>query len=549
MFNPAKFSGADDVNFSDKTFLVVDDFLGMRGVLRDILRACGANAKSISTASNGDEAIALLERNNFDVVLCDYNLGGGKNGQQILEETKHRNLIGPSCAWMIVTAEKTTDIVTGTAEYQPDTYLLKPVTEAMLRQRLQRIWTKKEAFAEINAAISRKDYLHAVDLCDKRMATDKVNAVDLLRLKTRLLIDCGEHGKARDVFEKTLTEREFPWAKVGLAKILFQEGNHLGAKALLENVVQDNRSYMEAYDWLARCHDALDEHDDAERVLELATRLSPNSVTRQQQLGDISLKLGKLDSAEKAFKRSVSLGEHSVFRTPDAHIGLAKTFGAKGNAGGALEVLDTLTKKFDDDTVRVKALTVEGMIHHQSGNPTLARKVAKELAERMEHMPRLKESAPILDAAELFMLTGEKDKAVDLLQDEVRNNPDNATVLKQIQDVFDNADMSDEGAALVETSRKEAVTRMNEGVLLARNGKLDEAIASLREARRAMPSNSRVLFNLAHVIITRLQQNGPQATLTREARELLLEANRLAPGEPRFAQLMGSLGTLGTLRI
>jgi len=40
------------------------------------------------------------------VFVCDYNLGAGKNGLQILEEGKHRDLIGLATAWIIITAEK-----------------------------------------------------------------------------------------------------------------------------------------------------------------------------------------------------------------------------------------------------------------------------------------------------------------------------------------------------------------------------------------------------------------------------------------------------------
>jgi len=81
-------------------------------------------------------------------------------------------------------------------------------------------------------------------------------------------------------------------------------------------------------------------HEQAEQMLERATRLSPNSVARQKVLGDLSLKLGKLDNAEKAFKKSVTLGEHSIFKTPDSYLGLAKTCSAKDNPNEALRVLE-----------------------------------------------------------------------------------------------------------------------------------------------------------------------------------------------------------------
>ena len=40
---------AYNIDFSKKSFLIVDDFQGMRSMLRDIVRNCGADAKHIAT--------------------------------------------------------------------------------------------------------------------------------------------------------------------------------------------------------------------------------------------------------------------------------------------------------------------------------------------------------------------------------------------------------------------------------------------------------------------------------------------------------------------
>lgn len=534
----------EDRAFSEKTFLIVDDFPGMRGILRDILRSCHANVKLIDTAATGEEAINMLSRKQYDVVLCDFNLGTGKNGQQVLEEARHRQLIVPSCAWVMITAEKTSDIVMGASEYQPDTYLIKPVTEAMLRLRLTKIWARKEAFTDISAKLANKDYLGAIKLCDKRLSFDKANAVELLKLKTQLLLNCGMADEARGVFAEVAAERDLPWAQVGLAKLLIQEGDHKGAAALLEKVIETNRSYLDAYDWLAQAYLSQDMLAEAEQVLERAIRLSPNSVARQKLLGDISLKLGKLDNAEKAFKKSMTLGEHSVFISPDSYFGLVKTYTAKSKPGEALRTIDALNKSFDDKDVRFKSLVAEGVVHHKGGDPLAARKIAQQITQQLEEAPKQMESAATLEMAQLLLVTGEKDTALNLLQQEVKNNPENAKILDQVKQVFGSANMADQGEELVERARKASVEQMNSGVLLVREGKYDEAITVMREARKAMPSNARLLFNLAYVLVTRLQKVGLDAALAAEAREVLLEANRLAPGDKRFAQLMSALDAM-----
>ena len=531
-------------DFSSKTFLIVDDFQGMRAILRDILRGCGANNQNISTAARGTDAISMLSSTRFDVVLCDFNLGEGKNGQQILEEAKVRQLVGPACAWIMVTAEKTSDAVSGAAEFQPDTYLLKPITEITLRQRLGRIWAKKEAFSEIDRAVRAGNRAKAIALCDQRLAVDKANAADLLRTKCDLLMANGDLTRARQTYESVLAARQIPWAKVGVARILLQTGDPAKARALLEEVLADNSAYLEAHDLLARTLQTMGEFEAASEALERAVRLSPNSVARQKNFGEMALKLGHLDHAERAFRKSVTLGEHSVLKTPDAYLGLAKTCSAKNSPAEALRVLGELGKRFDGEEIQMKALAVEGIVHHKSGNTAKALQIAEELGRKLADGSVKADSQGTLEVARLLLATGAKESAVALLQNEVQNSPENAALLTEVREIFTHAEMGEEGAQLVEASRAEAVDMMNRGVMLARNGQHDEAVTAMRKAREAMPKNVRVLFNLVYVIITKLQNSGIDQALIDEAHSSLEIASRLSPGEARHAQLTASLNTL-----
>lgn len=534
----------EEVDYSIKAFLLIDDFKEMHTLLRNVLKSCGANFKNIDAAVNGPEAVRMLKSKKYDVVLCDYNLGHGKNGQHILEEARHSELIGPACAWLMITAEKTNDIFMGTVECKPDDYLLKPITEAALRLRLAKVWAKKEAFVEIAVAVASHDYTGAIKLCDQRLGFDQANAVELLRLKAKLQLDSGKIDEARSTFEKAIAERNLPWAKVGLAKVMIREGDLKGAKSLLEEVIKGSGFYIEAHDALANVCQLMGKHDEAEQVLERATNISPHSIARQRMLGEVSLKLGKLDNAEQAFRKSMGLGEHSILKTPDAHIGLAKTCSAKGDPEEALRVLDTLSHKFDDEGSRFKSLIAKGRIHQQSGDPIKAREAAQELSARMKDLPQRLESAVNLEMAQLFLDMGEKETAISLLQDEVKNNPENGEILEQIKQVFVGAQMGEQGLALIESTRKSAIEQMNHGVMLASKGQIEDAVIWMRNAREAMPTNARVLLNLAHVLITQLKKSGSNAEIVSEVREALLEANRLVPGEKRFTQMMEVLKTV-----
>lgn len=538
--NPLNLS-TPDLDFSGKTVLIVDDYQEMRSIFRDVLRSCGADVKKIYTAANGNEAIGLLKRVQFDIVLCDLNLGSGKNGQQVLEEAKYRSLVGSSCLWIMISAEKTSEAVKGAAEYQPDAYLLKPVTEAGLRMRLAKIWAKKEAFAEIHQAMKQSDYSKAMSLCDQRLASDKANAADFLRTKCDLLLITGEYDRAKEVLESILAERDLPWAKAVLAKIFLKESDLDAAKVLLEETAEANSAFLEAHDLLAQTLQAMGDLEGASNVLERAVKLSPNSVIRQKNLGNVAMKMGKLENAERAFRKSVLLGEHSVLKTADAYVGLAKVCGANKNPDEAIKALGQLVKNFVTEEVRLKALAVEGMVYHQSGDTEKAKQIAAELNQFPAKGNIHPDSERSLDIARLLMATGDKEKAITLLQGEIRNNPENIALLQDVAEIFNQAGMGEEGNKLIETLRKEAIVLMNRGVLLISKGQYEEAISAMRDARAAMPINVRVLLNLAYVVITYMQKNGPAPELIKEARSSLLAANDLSPGEPRFIRLMATL--------
>lgn len=533
-------------NVSDKNFLIIDDFHEMRSIFRDIVRSIGVDFKKVSTAGNGNEAIALLKKQRFDVVLCDWNLGKGKNGQQILEEAKLRKFVDPASIWIMITAEKTSDAVTGTAEFQPDAYLIKPITAASLRTRLDRIWLKKEAFVEIYKAQKQKNYSKAINLCDERLASDKVNAAELLRTKCDLLMSNGEFDRAKELLESVSEERDFPWVNTGLAKILLKNNEFDKAKRLLVESVEENPTFLEGHDLLVETLQAAGDLEGTNRALERAIKLSPNSVHRQKQLGDVALKMGNVENAEKAFRKSVSLGVHSVLKSADAYLGLAKTCSAKTNPEEALNVLKDMNEQFSAEDIQLKSMVVEGLIHHESGNEEKAQEIAANLSKRVTDKKSTQDSEGTLDIVQLLIATGNKDSAMAVLQKEIRSNPDNNALFKDANKIFEQAGLGDESAILIEASRKEAKEMMNSGVLLIREEKYEEAVSAMRSARHVMPDNARVLFNLAHVLIVYIQKKGSTSEFISEARESLDAANALLPGESRYSKLTDLLNQLSS---
>ena len=536
--------GAEQVDWAAKTYLVVDDFIGVRQLLREALRSLGA--RNIDQASSGGEAMGLLNKTRYDVVLCDFNLGEGKNGQQVLEEARMRNLLLPSSVFLMVSAEKSVESVMGAAEHQPDAYLVKPITEGVLLSRLNRVWRKKQVFSLIDQAYAEKDYLRAARLCDEQIAVSKAHEIDLLRMKARLMEKSGEPAKARETYERVLAQREYQWARSGLAKIRMADGDYEQARQMFQTVIAENRYYIDAYDQLALAWQNMGKHEEALNVLERAAKLSPNSVPRQRNLGQASLKLGNVGMAEKAFRKCISIGEYSIRKTPDAYLGLARVCGLKNDPKEALQLLIAAQREFgaDHPDMELRAKITEGLVYHESGDYRRARKAGDELEALLQASTERPDVPTCLEMATLLFAVGVKEAPVDLLCYVVRNNHDNSFLQDEVQQIFEKARMGEEGEKLIRGARKEAIDLMNQGVLLWKTNKLAEAVEWMRNARAALPHNVRILFNSAQILISHMQQRGYSAELMEEAHGVLVHVDRVQPGQQRFAQLMEQLMAL-----
>ncbi len=531
-----------DVDWGEKRYLIVDDFVGIRQLLRESLRNIGA--RHIDQASSGGEAMTLLLRTHYDVVLCDFNLGEGKNGQQVLEEARVRNLMIPSSVWLMVSAEKSVESVMGAAEHQPDAYIIKPITEGVLLTRLNRVWHKKQVFREIDAAYIEKDYLRAARLCDAQVAHHKVHEIDLMRMKATLLLKAGEPDKARTVYERLLEEREYNWARTGLGKIRLANGDHEAARQMFQGVIGENRYYIDAYDQLAGALGLLGRHEDACEVLAKAAKLSPNSVQRQRSLGNTALRIGNIPQAEHAFRKCIAIGEYSINRTVDAYLGMARVCGQKGDIKEALRLLATAQRDFPGELVALRSKITEGLVYHESGDFRRARKSGDELEAMLEKERKRPQTATCIEMATLLFAVGVKDAPVELLCHVIRNNHDNPVLLDEVQKIFDKARMGEEGMALIAEARREAAEMMNKGVLLWKTGKLAEAVEWMREARERLPDNMRILFNSAQMLINHMQLHGYDEALMIEANGVLMHVDELAAGQQRFAQLVEQLQML-----
>ena len=530
-------------SLSAKT-LIIEDFEGMRSVLKGICKAIGIT--DVDFASNGPGAIAMLSKNRYDIVICDYDLGPGPDGQQVLEEAKARNYVGYGCVWVIVTAEKTIAMVASAVETKADDYLIKPVSAATLENRLLKLISKKRSFGEIETAVKEHDYRKAIELCDRLMQTKSSAATDLQRIKADLLLATNDLEGAQALFQSVLAKRSVPWAKTGLGKVYFLRQDYARAKHLLNEALDESPVNLDAADWLAKAHEALEEADQAQAVLQRATAVYPKSTLRQKALADTAYRNGDLDVAQSAYETAIKSGEHSMHRSASNYAGLAKVLAEKDDPREALAVLERGKQEFPDDAeAAVQTAVVRAIACRKMGDRLGTEAALQEAGELIDGLSGGVSPVVTVDLAKTLFAMGRGDEACALLKTLVMENHDNVALINQVNTLLDGQHMRDVGKEMVEKSRQEVVDTNNQGVLLARDGKFAEAIALLRKAVQRLPNNAVMVGNLCGVLIGSMKQGGKDEELVMEAKMLLDRVRELNPAHPKYHEYMNALVQLG----
>ena len=519
-----------------KRYLVIDDFSEMRSMMQGMLRVFGVEA--IETARDGKEAIEKLERGSFDVVLCDYNLGQGKDGQQVLEEARHRNLVGIGTIFVMITAENTREMVMGAMEYAPDSYLSKPFTKDVLEARLIKLVAKKADLAAVQKAVQEGKVDQAIKLLDERIRQKPRNIAELSRYKAELCMDAKKYDRAAAVYEQALAVREVPWALMGMGQVHYARGEYDQAKEIFQNLIDENEGLISAYDWLAKIHKAQGDLEAAQEVLTKAIDISPKAVLRQKALGEIALSNNDLETAEKAFDKAVSVGKFSVFKHPETYAKLACTKSKRDGNNDALKVIKQMEHEFGNDKeAQLFTHSSKSTIFTNMGDEESAKESLKEAEALFDRIGTQLDSSAALEMARACADSGDKQRSLEIMQDMIRNNHDSDELLQDVEAAYKTLGIGGDVKDAIHGVRKEIIKLNNKGVSLTQEGKLEEAIALFEKAADGMRGNRVINLNAAKVLILHMQKNGANTEHLGKTRKYLDVVRKLEPDNPRLKQL------------
>lgn len=496
-----------DMSLKIKKVLVVDDFFNFRLTMKNMLRSFGVIY--LDDAATGEEAIQKIATSRFDIILCDYNLGEGKSGQQVLEEGKFRGYINYSTIFIMVTAENTLDKILGAAEYQPDDYLMKPFAKEILEKKIKNLIERKENFTDIQIALATNNYSQAIRLCDDLITKSPRNLSEIMKMKGEFLLKKGAYKEAAEFYDKMLLTGNVAWAKIGRGRTCFMTGQYPEAKNIFEDIIAKNDKIMAAYDDLAKTLLKMNNPKDAQEVLMRAINISPRAILRQKNLGDVAYRNEDYSTAETSYKSAVEQGKASCFKNPSDYTNLAKTMVQCDNPEEGLNILSSALKAFPEDSnARLHVSITESYVYKKMNKDAEAHKAMAE-AQKMVETSEEKIPADLeLELARAYIVIGEKEKGMEIIKHIVQENHDNSEMLENAHMVFRETGMEDKGQKIIEETKKEIISLNNEGVKLAQDGKLPEAIAYFEKAASQLPGNKIINANAAQVLMLFMKEKG-----------------------------------------
>lgn len=519
--------------YGAKRCLVVDDMPDVRVSISGMLRVFGV--KNIDVVANGDQAIEACNNNDYQLVLCDYNLGDGRDGQQILEELRFRNRLKNTSIFVIVTAESSRDMVLGALECQPDDYMTKPFTQVLLRERLDRVVIRNEELYAVKQALDEKDFVKVEQRCQELLAASTPYRNTCLQIQAEMNYRIKQFDKAEEIYGKVLAERTVLWAKLGLGKTQIAKQEYDIAEKTLKEVIAMDRRVVEAHDLLADCYLAKGEMLEAQKAMENAAEVSPKSVTRQRRLATLAKSNNDVEVSLEANRRVIKTARNSYHESAADYFNLARELTdasgpddiAEKNAKEVFELLQRLEKKpyYDvDATIQTHSLKARTLMNQNK--KTEAEAYLKKATELYEKRRGEVGSDAGLEVAQALIASGDKRAADALLGQLVEKFPDN-TVLSAKADAMSDTPKSKEGHQKVADMTKI-------GVELYEAGQFSEAIKTFEGALAIFSGHIGLNLNLVQCVVAEAKKNGKKLAYADLCHKALQRISHVTPDNPQY---------------
>lgn len=532
-------------NYHKLKALVIDDFDNFRKTLMKMLESFGV--EEIHSSVSGKEITRLCQDNDFDLILCDYNLGNGQNGQQILEELRYRNILSRKTLFLIVSAESSRSIIMAAYDYEPDSYLTKPISGRSLQQRLDQLLKQRDIMLPIYEAIDNKENEFAIAQLNKQILANNRSSSLCQKVLGELYLDIEDWDSAKIVYNEVLEERELEWAKIGMSRVSAAKNDSAAAKKILQDILENNPFCMQAYDVLADIYSKDGEIEALENVLQDAVLQSPIAILRQEKLANVAKEINDIETAALAFRQTVKLGNNSCHNKIENHLNFGRTASSLAQQRGdvdetipqeAFQTLKNIGKIFKlDDSSSLKTILVKTQLFAATGDHNAAGELLESAQEDLDDIQLRDDIETNLDLVAALRAMGKSDKTDTLLQALVEKYQDDEAALQKIDPYLDEP-VSNRNVAKVGDINTEGIGHYEQR-------RFSDAVKCFASAERMFPRHLGIKLNYVQAIEGALSSGIVGEVLLEDAQKALEKVKKTISNEhneySRFLQLQEML--------
>ncbi|SBS31222.1 Chemotaxis protein CheY [Marinomonas aquimarina] len=520
--------------------LVADEFENSRVSIRQMLQGLGI--QQVDQTSSGKGVLESCRARRYDIILCDFRLTGGKNGQQVLEELRELKLLKPTNIFIIVSAETSRDVVMGIMESQPDEYLSKPFTQAVLARRLERQFQQSQALAKMKECLAKGKYTELIASCLQHIQEEGRYTPWCKRTLVDAFLATQQFDKLEQLCQAELSVRDLDWALLGLAKKEHHQGQTDNAITILEKLLRLFPQTISAYDLLAQCLEEMGRSDEAQSVLDDAIKISPRIHKRQKHMATVSMANGDTQSALKASQQTVRLGINSIHENPDDYIQLVDIVAESADSvessadrkrllNEASQALTVVGKRFaDDDSVKLRKTLAESRFHAAQGQAKEAQQALKNAQQIASELEGGMPSDLVVEYGKTLYNAGEHEQAETILASLVNDQSSSSHLKQQAADFLDEP---------VSSSAKAQAKGLNKDGLASYSQKdYSAAIEQFKTALQYSPRHPGLNLNLVQTSLKLMEANGEQAHLVTECVEALKRLRHVSPAHKQHKRLV-----------
>lgn len=461
--------------------------------------------EQVSFVDRSQQAVTTLESNQFDLIICAYDLNKGADGYQLFEKIVLDGLVKSTTTFVFLSSENSLPVSQSVIELKPDDFILKPFTTKQLELRLNRVLEKKLALRPVFKALDKQDHKQALSELNQHISSNTHPRwmPFLMKLKGEIILEMETWQVGETFFNRVCKLQPYPWAKQGLVECLLGLNKLSAAEKLLNAMLSDAKTKLAALDYLAQLHKQRQEYDKAHSSIKEAVTLSPRNIVRQKELVELARFNHDFESQYNASNDIVRYVRHSVHESPELYLSAVRSAIDYGLTTTNEEELTKLSSSSEKILSSVKRIFPESALDDQI--QVAQARLANLKNDRDQAVAIIEANKNKTGHYEMKNLDDALDKAKAF--HELGFHRDSEKVFEEIDKLCHNADnpvfsqyIKNEKQLRIEI--KESPKELNRrAIQLFKQGKLKDALDAFQTAFKVMPHNPSIALNLMQTLI------------------------------------------------